>query len=294
MSTKTDEVKVNAPLREIGKKVPALAIRGQIYEERPFVADIGANYGVKNADRLFIYRQEQDENGRYHSRKIAEARAAVVGDTSIVVYPYSGKRPSYKNGDIVSLQPDRGVRNTLTVGYADNFISYTYLFDYLNSVSKRGIGHHLLFSISYSHLLSGSKNTFLINEKDVVKSPTVLSYAWGQGREFTLFNNIMTMPYIFVSLDVITMKQDQNEKQKSSSKYTSSGVSGTFGVQASVKVSKWLNVVGDVGYKYLFYDLHEKGKSNEISYKDFKEFVLKPSGWRCFGLQIKGGVSITF
>ena len=285
------KVKVNAPLRKIGKKVPALAIRGPVYQEKPIMVDIGAQYGVRNGDRLFIYRQHQNKDGRYRSKKIAEARAANVTDTTISIHPFSGLQPSYKKGDIACLHPDRGVRSHFTVGMSKDMYNYTYLFDVLTSVSKGGISKRLLLSVSYSNFKKENNSLFLTDPKrnTIVKAPTFLCLGMGRGYEFTLFNNLLIMPYWVISADQMSFGNDEGTK-KGEGNWS---FEFTAGVRATVKLVGMLNLTGGIAYTGLLFDL-TKANKKEPTISQVKELIYEPAGWRRYDLQLMGGLCISF
>lgn len=285
------KVKVNAPLRAIGLKVPALAIRGQVYKEGPLTADAGSAHGIKNADRLVVYRQYQDKQGRYRSRKIGAARAAAVTDTTIAVYPYSGLKPSYKKGDIVCYKPDRRYTHTFTYGMSADMYTYCYMFDYLSSVSKSGISSHALAFVSYSYFKNGKNSLFLLDDGKLMKSPNYLSLGIGWGRGFTLFNNLQLMPYGLLGFDSMSFNQDGSTKK--GNRGDNSIFIGVLGVQASVKLIGKMNIVGGLSLPFKIYDLNESKGNNGYTYKFIKEYVYDPAGWKRFAPTFSCGVSFS-
>ena len=48
----------NRHLRAISKRVPEFAIRGQIVGRNPIQTDVGTHNGLKNSDKMYIYRQK--------------------------------------------------------------------------------------------------------------------------------------------------------------------------------------------------------------------------------------------
>ena len=291
-SLKAHDVRVNAVQRAIGKAVPELAIRGQIYQSHPMMADVGGEQGIRNADRLYVYRQSQDKNGQFHSKKIAEVRAASVTDNTISLHTIRGLQPSYKKGDIARLHTDRGVRNTFTYDTGNKFQGYTYTFDYLTSVTSYGLGRHALVSFGYSHLEDGKKSLFQFR-KTLAEAPTFIRIGIGQGREFTLLNNIQVMPYVMICGEQIKMKEHATTEYGTDKDWQHVHYPLILGARASLKIIGPLEVTGGISYTMKLYDPKDNG-SNDFKLNELEEYVFDPMGAKRFGLQMNMGVSLAF
>lgn len=53
------EILKNKTKRKMAIKVPAFAIRGQVTGRNPFATNIGTIYGLKNCDKVAIYRTKE-------------------------------------------------------------------------------------------------------------------------------------------------------------------------------------------------------------------------------------------
>lgn len=284
----------NNTLRDIGEKVPELAIRGQIYQNNPLTADVGNNMGIKNADRLYVYRQYSDKNGRLHSKKIAEARAADVEDSTLVVRTYSGMHPSYKKGDIVRLHADEHIRNHFTYGTNGSLNNLSYTFDYLASITRSGIGRHLLFTAGYSYFKDGRKSLFQWSDGNLVNAPKIYKVGLGQGVSFVLFDNLELMPYVTLNYEIL--KFDNHIPAGTlglSTDYLENEFTFTLGAKAIVKIAGPLHVVGGVGYNGNLGRPKGSG-SNFAKYDDLKEYIFDPAGWNRYGLDVYGGLIFAF
>ena len=93
-------------LRSVSKKVPALAVRGQIIEKNPYTALI-ENSSVFKGERMAIYTQEQGANGKLASTRIGYARTKFREGTDghVNMFNINGKKGDPKKGDMAVLSP---------------------------------------------------------------------------------------------------------------------------------------------------------------------------------------------
>lgn len=77
--------------RKIAYEVPALAIRGQVVSRHPFKMNIGGSAGIKDRDKVAIYRAKE-KNGKMYSSKVSTTRACGVADSSAYLYTFAGGR----------------------------------------------------------------------------------------------------------------------------------------------------------------------------------------------------------
>lgn len=106
--------------------------RGQLTSRNPCIADLGTRHGVKDKMRVDIYRQYQNENGKYTSKKISSARVGAIYPDSSRLYFIAGTMGSVQNGDIVV--PYNDYRSGLSItanlmkGTAGLSLEYDYTF----------------------------------------------------------------------------------------------------------------------------------------------------------------------
>ena len=192
----------NSFIFDVGKKVPAFAIRGSVFSRYPFLAYTTAQQGVKKGDRFFIYRFKENRKGEIYSKKVCTARATDVTDEYTRLYTVSGKYASKKRGDI-AVQKDRHKTSLSLMGqYSagnDSRIGGRILFDYLTHFSKRGIAQYVLIGLDYNRYKKEPEGVWW-NENGEFAQPALndINASLGYGFGFNLLGRIEIMPYAMV------------------------------------------------------------------------------------------------
>lgn len=192
----------NSFLFDLGKKVPAFAIRGSVFSRHPFLAYTTAQQGVKKGDRFFIYRFKENRKGEIYSKKVCTARATDVTDEHTRLYTISGKYASKKRGDI-AVQKDRHKTSLSLMGqYSagnDSRIGGRILFDYLTHFSKRGIAQYVLIGLDYNRYKKEPEGVWW-NENGEFAQPALndINASLGYGFGFNLLGRIEIMPYALI------------------------------------------------------------------------------------------------
>lgn len=184
---------------DLGKKVPAFAIRGSVFSRHPFLAYTTAQQGVKKGDRFFIYRFKENRKGEIYSKKVCTARATEVTSKHTRLYTVSGKYASKKRGD-VAVQKDRHNTSLSFMGqYSagnDSRIGGRLLFDYMTHFSKRGIAQYVLVGLDYNRYKKEPEGVWW-NENGQVAQPALndVNFSLGYGLGFNLLGRMEIMPY---------------------------------------------------------------------------------------------------
>ena len=192
----------NSFLFDLGKKVPAFAIRGSVFSRHPFLAYTTAQQGVKKGDRFFIYRFKENRKGEIYSKKVCTTRATDVTDEHTRLYTVSGKYASKKRGDI-AVQKDRHKTSLSLMGqYSagnDSRIGGRILFDYLTHFSKRGIAQYVLIGLDYNRYKKEPEGVWW-NENGEFAQPALndINASLGYGFGFNLLGRIEIMPYALI------------------------------------------------------------------------------------------------
>lgn len=84
--------KIDEFIFDIAKKVPAFAVRGSVFNRRPFLARTSSSQGVKKMDRFYIYRFKENRAGEIYSKKVCTARATEINNESTRLYTIIGVR----------------------------------------------------------------------------------------------------------------------------------------------------------------------------------------------------------
>lgn len=85
INTKENVLK-NKTKRKMAIKVPAFAIRGQVTGRNPFSTNMGTAYGLKDCDKVAIYRTKE-KKGKMYSSKVSTTRACNVTDSTANLTP---------------------------------------------------------------------------------------------------------------------------------------------------------------------------------------------------------------
>lgn len=147
-SGKSKESKVrNRMLRDIGKKVPAFAVRGQtvrINDNKGLYANIGTRSGLKKLDRMLIYKQEYKEDGTPVSKQVCTTRVVKADDNQARLFTVSGKWANTKRGDIAVLHNDAHQSSNIVVGYQNKAVDLYYQHESLLGMNQHGMGSYLV------------------------------------------------------------------------------------------------------------------------------------------------------
>ncbi len=193
---------------EISKKVPDFAVRGNVYSRSPFLAQLGPEEGVKNADRFFIYRSFERDSV-FYSKKICTARATDVKSDSTRLYTISGRLASSKKGDVaVKMSPKKFSYSLMGSASFGDDARYggRFMGEHLGSFKKSGIAHYFVWSLNYHQYkkepmgLWWSENDFEYKQPSLMQADLSLGYGMG----INLLGRIEIMPYAMVGPVYVT------------------------------------------------------------------------------------------
>ncbi len=187
---------------EISKKVPAFAVRGNVYSRRPFLAQLGPEEGVKNADRFFVYRGFERDSV-FYSKKICTARATDVRSDSTRLYTISGRFASSGKGDVaVKMSPKKFSYSLMGSASFGDDARYggRFMGEYLGSFKKNGIAHYFVWSFDYLQYKKEPMGVWWSPKDQKFKQPflshAALSLGYGMG--INLLGRVEIMPYLMV------------------------------------------------------------------------------------------------
>lgn len=189
----------NELVYDIAKKVPAFAVRGPLTSRYPFIARMGKDMGVKNMNRIYIYRFKETADGELYSKKVCTTRATNVTGESTRMYMISGRFPSTKKGDIAVVK-DRHRSSISLLGQGslgnDKRIGAKLQYEHLMHFSKSGIAQYILGSIGYNR---HEKEPYGIWwDKSCSIQPTLnnANFSIGYGLGLNFLGRMELMPYI--------------------------------------------------------------------------------------------------
>lgn len=183
---------MHAPLiRDISKKVPALAIRGQVLSSSPYKAAIGTREGVKPRwDVLRIYRQHVNSKGDYKSKLIGHAYVSNATDSVSDLVVAAGKTGSGKKGDMAIMYPGKRYGRSLYYQWQGISKALRYDFDMTATMHKPFLFHVHEIDLRIGVLNDHRTMLYAIdNEKynGLYRSPWFASIGCGMGIGALLF-----------------------------------------------------------------------------------------------------------
>lgn len=187
---------------DMAKKVKNFAIRGAVYNRRPFLSRATEAQGVKECDRFYVYRLYENSKGNLDTRKVCTARATETTYDYTRLFSISGKYASAKKGDIAVLR-DHG-RSAVSLLWQGSFgedarnggrLQYEYLLNF----SKKGIAQYFLAAAEYNMYKKEPENVWFHGDGKTVQ-PTLshASFMLGYGVGFNLLGRIELMPYALI------------------------------------------------------------------------------------------------
>ncbi len=272
--------------RKLGTKVPAFAIRGQVISRAPFMAEAGTKIGVRNRDRMVVYRQKMNKKGEMVSSKVCTTRACGVMEDSTYLYTIAGGNASYKKGDIAVKKTDLNIGHSFYVSMMTKSYGINYLFDKTMSFSRKGVSSHFLLGIGAAILKDHNKNCYFVNG-NVWKSPYLFNARMGLGVGFTALHCIQIMPYATVQFESVFLDNKYGEGAKSR-------MTGVFNIPAGVKVNVnlWYPLQLTAGAEYVINIC--KLKTKDVNYEDVENYIYEPLGAKRDGFNIYAGLRICF
>ena len=272
--------------RKLGVKVPAFAIRGQVISRAPFMAEVGNRLGVKNRNRMVVYRQKMNKNGDMVSSKVCTARACNVSKDSTYLYTIAGGNASYKKGDIAVKKADLNTGHSFMVSMMTKSYGINYLFDKTMSFNRYGVSTHFLFGLGASILEDHTKKLYCV-DNCVRKSPYIYDGRLGFGVGFTAMHSIQIMPYVAGQFEAVLLEKKYGNEAKSK---MSSSINIPAGIKVNVNLMYPLQLTAGAEYVFNTY----KNKKAAVSYEDVEQYIYKPLGAKRDGINVYAGFRICF
>ena len=272
--------------RKLGVKVPAFAIRGQVISRAPFMAEVGNRLGVKNRNRMVVYRQKMNKNGDMVSSKVCTARACNVSKDSTYLYTIAGGNASYKKGDIAVKKADLNTGHSFMVSMMTKSYGINYLFDKTMSFNRYGVSTHFLFGLGASILEDHTKKLYWV-DNCVRKSPYIYDGRLGFGVGFTAMHSIQIMPYVAGQFEAVLLEKKYGNEAKSK---MSSSINTPAGIKVNVNLMYPLQLTAGAEYVFNTY----KNKKAAVSYEDVEQYIYKPLGAKRDGINVYAGFRICF
>lgn len=258
-----DDDPINLRQRNISKKVEAFAITGKVSENSPHAVELCKEQGIKKLDRVDIFRQFQNTDSTFYSKKMSSARIVEVTDSNSIFFAFSGKKASFKKGDLAVLYPDKNASNTyqlsILIGNANKSTASSINFDFLKDkrlyMSKSGISVYLLGGYFIGMGLGKKYDDDEGRNKDKIFFNGGINFGLSAGS--MLFRKLEVMPYLmaqFAHLNDWSLRLPVGVRFNYNLKYP---VQLTLGLGGNIKLTGDDAAIGNsfnisLGWRYCF------------------------------------------
>lgn len=284
--------------RKIAYEVPAFAIRGQVLGRHPFKMNIGSEVGIKNRDKIVIYRAKE-KNGKMYSSRVSTTRACNVKDSVANLYTFAGGQASYKKGDVAVYQPSRNSSWTISGNYMDHSYNLNFTFDHRLKLSPVGISQYFMLMMGVGGYEKSEKRLYATNNGSLVYSPIIANFGLGYGIGYEFAHCIEIQPYVQAQWEgmFFTKKESSPYDGTDGASYASGATSNSvrFPLGARVNLNICYPVQLVVGAEYIFNVKIKVAKDTEKRvHNDPEKFFFEPTGYKRDGLNIYAGLRFNF
>lgn len=295
-----DDLYSETNYRDIGKAVQAFTIRGQIASHHPLSIGIGENAGLRDQNRMYVYRTSLNKKGLPVSKKVCTVRVGEINADTAWVYTIAGGFASRKRGDVAVLKNGGEIGHTFTAHLMDGTYGFDYTSDILWSNNRRGMAHYLTLSLGASAYANDWKNEYLYeknNDAALLRSPIVANAGLGWGMGFTMFHCLEIVPNLQLQYEGLFFRV----KERLTPAGSAGGIGGMRPNSSSAEKVPYIahSLRLPVGVKFnvnLFYPVQlqlgatydvvafKLNSSEDFGYKDAENVFLKPNGHSRSGL----------
>lgn len=303
INTKKEYLK-NKTKRKMAIKVPAFAIRGQVTGRNPFSTNMGTTYGLKECDKVTIYRTKE-RKGKMYSSKVSTTRACNVTDSTANLYTFAGGQASYKKGDVAVYQPSSNTSLSVTGEYMDHSYGIGLTYDSRLGLSRSGISQYLMLKGGAGIYENHNKRLYATNTGDVVKSPIYMNVGLGYGVGFEFAHCLEFEPYFMAQWEGLYFANKYESPNATYNDGTKDYHSSDYGkdvwtnaVRVPIGVKLHINIVYPVqltlGAEYILNFKLDKIKDDDNTKSNPDRFFFDPTGYKRDGLNIYAGLRFNF
>lgn len=298
------EILKNKTKRKMAIKVPAFAIRGQVTGRNPFATNIGTIYGLKNCDKVAIYRTKE-KNGKMYSSKVSTTRACNVADSTANLYTFAGGQASYKKGDVAVYQPSSNTSIYITGEYMDHSYGIGLTYDKRIGLSRSGISQYIMLKAGTGIYEIHNKRLYATNTGDVVKSPIYMNAGLGYGLGFEFAHCLEFVPYFMAQWEGLYFANKYESPNATYNDGTKDYHSSNYGkdvwnhaVRVPIGAKFNVNIVYPLqltlGAEYILNFNLNKIKDDDNTKSNAERFFFDPTGYKRNGLNIYAGLRFNF
>lgn len=286
-------------IKNISKKVPEFAIRGQVISRSPFMTNVGKENGIKNRDRMRIYRAKQDNEGRIYSSRVATVRACNLTSNNAYLYTFAGGQASAKQGDVAVFEPNRNSSYSVIGNYMNHSYGINLAYDHRMTLSKAGFSQYLMTNIGCGVFEGFQKRLYVTNENNLVHSPILFNVALGYGVGYEFAHCIELVPYFMAQYEGAYFKGKENKYVPKDESLIGSwdkkdvyanSVRIPVGMKAHINLFYPVQLV--VGAEYIFN--FNISLVNDTNKDDPELFFYKPMNYKRDGLNMFAGLRFNF
>lgn len=240
---------------------------GQLMRRSSF--DLGDRAGVKRGDNVTIYRQMQDRNGNYYSKRIARGKVNGFdeGGKYAHFFRVSGNAGSWKNGDLATVSHSSNLNFGGQVEFGEKTWYAGIVGDYAFGFTRSGLYSHMLINVGYCQTMHpGRRFEYGFY---TYKSPTFFNVGLGYGIGKTFLGFFDIMPYVMAQYDRAEMR-DADAKYSVEEEDDVDKLKGHFiripiGVRLNINIAYPCRLMLEAGYAFHY------GLNDVVDTKDIKD-----------------------
>ena len=277
-------------MKEIAKKAPPLAVRGQVISSDPYLCKLGIeNTKSLAAERFVIYTQKETGKGKLKSVPVSKARMKGMQDDNFGLVTVAGLRKGDPSkGDIAVFSPVSPLSLTALVQH-QSFANGLRL-EFGRKVDVGVLNYIMDFDFRATRLSDHKTSVYAVGEEGqyLVRSPQYLSAGLGCSYNFRIIKGLTVGPYFRVMGDVwlseymqgFARKDEKTGKVKEG--WWSISLRFPLGVKATMNLCYPLHLVGGVEWAPLL--LRDGDVKN----------ILKSRGWSSGEIGLFVGLNYAF
>lgn len=286
----TNDHEYSGLIRDLAKKAPALAVRGQIISRSPYKAALGTDNGVKPCwDLVRIFRQSINSQGQFESKEIGKARVLKADKEECALRTVAGKTGSVENGDMAVLMPVKRTGRSLGFQWRDNLYSLRYDFDININMGGPLMFHYHEIDLRLGMRTNGKNEITGLKEDRIgnayfagIGTGPGLGLLFFKGCELEAYGMLQAEGWLCSTKDGYGFIVEDNEDPKET--LTGLYLRCPIGLRLQANIKYPLRIFGGVEYGFSFLN----------SNKDMEKCVFEPQDWKRDGLEFFVGLKYAF
>lgn len=298
--TKMSQKMRNRFLRDVSRKVPEFAVRGQVVSRNPFLTNIGTDNGIKRKDRVRIYRQAMKDSVMY-SKRVSTTRVSKIEKEEANLYTFAGGRASFKKGDVAVLDQDKNFAISFMPWYQSHSFGLDFTGEKRLGLTTHGLSTYFMFQVGaglYEHF---KDRLYAFDGPEAHYAPIIVNGGLGVGVGYHFLHALEIEPYVMAQYEALLFDSEDvgvrssyanagEEESLVSDMLITSSVRVPLGLKLNINL--WYPVQLTLGAEY---DLNIKLDNKEGgSYYRASKYFLDPLGYKRDGLKLYAGFRFNF